>query len=48
MGALASSCPAITTLLPSCRIAVNNAFASPDTPVRGTDEVAVIPPVSGG
>lgn len=30
------------------RVAVNQAFAAPDTPLRGGDEVAFLPPVSGG
>ena len=30
------------------RIAVNHAVASPDTPIREGDEVAVFPPVTGG
>jgi len=30
------------------RLAVNQAFARPDDPVRPGDEVALIPPVSGG
>ena len=35
-------------LLPSCRVWVNGEPADPDTPVAATDEVAVLPPVSGG
>jgi molybdopterin converting factor small subunit len=30
------------------RIAVNQKFASPDDTIHETDEVAIIPPVSGG
>ena len=30
------------------RIAVNHALASADTPIRGGDEVALFPPVTGG
>ena len=30
------------------RAAVNQDFATPDTPVRDTDEVAFFPPVTGG
>lgn len=30
------------------RLAVNQGFARPDDPVRPDDEVALIPPVSGG
>jgi len=35
-------------LLPSCRIWVNGEPADPDTPVSSADEVAILPPVSGG
>ena len=35
-------------LLGSCRVWVNGEPADPDTPVAATDEVAVLPPVSGG
>ena len=30
------------------RVAVNHAVASPDTPIREGDEVALFPPVTGG
>jgi molybdopterin converting factor small subunit len=30
------------------RVAVNRVFAAPDSPVRPTDEIALIPPVAGG
>lgn len=36
------------TVLESCRIWVNGEPAGPDDPVGSTDEVAVLPPVSGG
>ena len=32
----------------SIRIAINQEYALDDTPVRAGDEVAIIPPVSGG
>ncbi|MDQ3468264.1 MAG: MoaD/ThiS family protein [Actinomycetota bacterium] len=35
-------------VLGTCRIWVNGDAASPETTVRSTDEVAVLPPVSGG
>lgn len=34
--------------LPTPMVAVNQRYARPDTPVRATDEVAIIPPVAGG
>lgn len=30
------------------RVAVNQAYAKPDQPVRSGDEVAIFPPVTGG
>jgi molybdopterin converting factor small subunit len=35
-------------ILGSCRIWVNGDDAAPDTPVGPNDELAVLPPVSGG
>lgn len=35
-------------VLPTCRIWVNGEDAGPDTAVGPDDEVAVLPPVSGG
>ena len=35
-------------LLATCRLAVNGRYASPDLPLAAGDEVALIPPVSGG
>jgi MoaD family protein len=39
---------AFTAVLGSCRIWVNGDAVEPDTPLRADDEVAVLPPVSGG
>lgn len=39
---------AFTVLLPRCRVWVNGEPATDDTPVTAADEVAVLPPVSGG
>lgn len=46
--AVAAGYPALAAALPSALVAVNRAFAGPDTPVRPGDEVALFPPVSGG
>lgn len=46
--ALAEAEPALAPVLPASRVAVNQAFAGLDQIVRAHDEVAVIPPVSGG
>lgn len=40
--------PALSAVVRRLRVAVNQAFASPDTPLADGDEVALIPPVSGG
>ena len=39
---------AFAAVLPTCRIWVNGDAAEPTTPVGPSDEVAVLPPVSGG
>lgn len=40
--------PQVEQLLLRCRFAVNQEFASNETQLKSGDEVAVIPPVSGG
>lgn len=40
--------PAFAELLPSCRIWLNGESVVGSTPVTDDDEVAVLPPVSGG
>ena len=39
---------AFVAVLPTCRVWVNGDPAEPDTVVGPTDEVALLPPVSGG
>jgi molybdopterin converting factor small subunit len=46
--ALAALAPELTALLAVSRIAVNLDFATDDQAFQPTDEVAIIPPVSGG
>ncbi len=46
--ALARAIPEAASLLQSVRYAVNCTFAQPGTVIGPQDEVAVIPPVSGG
>jgi molybdopterin converting factor subunit 1 len=48
LAALGERHPTLRELLPPCRVAVEQEFVSPGHPVRAGDEVAVIPPVSGG
>jgi molybdopterin converting factor small subunit len=40
--------PVLVDILPSCRIAVNHAFAEEERPIRTGDELALIGMVSGG
>lgn len=40
--------PAVAGLLERSRIAVNGEFVTDDRSLRADDEIAVIPPVSGG
>lgn len=46
--AVHAAVPELQDVLPSVRVAVNLAFVEPDAPIRATDELALIPPVSGG
>lgn len=46
--ALAESVPATKELLTSCFAAINHAYADDEAEVADGDEVAFIPPVSGG
>lgn len=48
LGAISAAYPALTPSLGVSIVAVNRAFAEPDTPVTPGDEVALFPPVSGG
>lgn len=48
LAAVAAEYPALAPALSSALVAVNRAFAVPDTPVTERDEVALFPPVSGG
>jgi molybdopterin converting factor small subunit len=47
-GARARYADAFGALLPTCRVWVNGEPAQGDHPVSADDEVAVLPPVSGG
>jgi molybdopterin converting factor subunit 1 len=46
--ALAVAAPSLAPLLPRCAVAVNGDFAADERKLAATDEVAVLPPVSGG
>jgi molybdopterin synthase catalytic subunit len=43
-----SQIPSLKESLPSLALAVNQQYAGPDTKLRPDDEVALLPPVSGG
>jgi sulfur-carrier protein len=45
---LAAKIPALAHLMPQLMFAVNSEYATDRTPLSGGDEVACIPPVSGG
>ena len=45
---LGEQCPALRAWLPRMMIAVNADYASDDRPLKPGDEIACIPPVSGG
>jgi molybdopterin converting factor subunit 1 len=40
--------PALAVLLPRCSVAVGEEFAGDDTVLSPNDEVAILPPISGG
>ncbi len=46
--ALAKINPEAGEVLKSCRIAVNEQFVAPDSPLKEVDTVFLIPPSSGG
>lgn len=45
---IAARYPQLASSLPTALVAVNKAFALPETPVEPGDEIAIFPPVSGG
>ena len=46
--ALSDGFPPLAALLAKCAVAVNHDFAEDDRVMLPTDEIAVIPPMSGG
>ena len=48
MAAIGHQVPEIRQLLRACRLAVDDSYASGDTPVSERNHLALIPPVSGG
>ncbi len=48
LAALAEQYPSLATLLDACFVSLNQEYATPETPIRPGDEIAILPPVSGG
>jgi molybdopterin converting factor small subunit len=48
VSALCEGRPALASLGPSLGFAVNGEWVTPDAVLRGGDELALLPPVSGG
>ncbi|MGL6076538.1 MAG: MoaD/ThiS family protein [Fimbriiglobus sp.] len=48
VGELRTALASLSPLVARCRVAVNQEFADDDVVLNPTDEVALIPPVSGG
>mgnify|MGYP001038463078 CR=1 FL=1 len=46
--AVAEQHPALSPLLNSCFVSVNREYATPDRVISASDEIALLPPVSGG
>jgi len=46
--AMAEAIPSLKAYLPTVRLAVNEAFVSDEHVIQAGDEIAIIPPVSGG
>ena len=48
VAALRTQYPDLEALLPRCALSVNGEFADGEAPLKANDEVAVLPPMSGG
>lgn len=48
LAALAEQVPALASALPHCRVAVGHEFVANDHGIAPGDEIALVPPVSGG
>ncbi len=46
--AILTTCPALTDVLPHCRFAIDDQFATAQTEIAADSTIAIIPPVSGG
>ena len=45
---LTSTYPALSTMLPRCALAINGEYVRGAAPIADGDEIAVLPPMSGG
>lgn len=45
---IATQHPSLQSILPSCRLAINDAYANEKQEIREGSSVSLIPPVSGG
>jgi len=45
---LGEAAPALQSLIPACRLAVDSQYVASEAALEAPDEVALIPPVSGG
>ena len=48
IAAIGEAVPAMRDLLPACRLAVDSNYVGPSAVVSSENEIALIPPVSGG
>ncbi|HEY3107683.1 MAG TPA: MoaD/ThiS family protein [Chloroflexota bacterium] len=48
VAAVAERAPALREVIGAARPVVNREFAGPEQPIAASDEVALLPPVSGG
>jgi len=46
--AILTTCPTLADILPHCRFAVDDQFATAQTVITTDSTIAIIPPVSGG
>ncbi len=48
IAAIGQQIPELTAMLPSCRLAIDNSYVASEATVSASNEIALIPPVSGG
>ncbi|TWT84804.1 ThiS family protein [Planctomycetes bacterium CA13] len=45
---VAEAIPTVAGLIPSCRVALDSRYVTSTEPIQNANEIAIIPPVSGG